>query len=196
MPTEYTSLSSIKGHLRIYQQDEPENVIFEEENVICNSIKALFARLSANKNEPLFGVWGLALGAGSSDWSDPLAQPDATMFQTALFDEIRRKQCSQIRFLDNATSRNPITGISETVDFQTILNATTDDIRRPIREMGLIGGGTVAVGNVPATNMALAPYWDPAVKNPNSVTLINYKTLPSLELPLGINFIVSWCLSY
>ena len=182
----------LKGHIKIYRMDDPSVVVFEANNIICNSVKALFARMMANKGEPEFGVWGLAIGAGSSEWTDPLVQPDATKFQTALFNEIRRKQCSQIRFLDNTTDRNPILGCSETVEFQTILNATTDDIKQPIREMGLIGGGSTSH----TTNMATASYWDPAVKSSDSVTLINYKTLPSLELPLGINFIASWCLSF
>jgi hypothetical protein len=79
------------------------------------------------------------------------------------------------------------------VDFQTVLNATLDNINVPIREMGLIGGGTHGTAN---TNMLQAPYWDPATRDANSVTLINYKTMPPLALPPGINFIVSWVLKF
>ena len=184
----------LKGHIRIYQQDEPDNVLFSADNIIVNGVKSLFARLMADRSEPMYGVWGLAIGAGHSSWSDPTTQPDATAVQTALWDEIRRKRCSYVRFLDNTVDRNPISGFSEVVDFQTIINATTDNVGRPIREMGLIGGGSAK----DSTNMASAstPFWDPVARDPNSTTLINYKTLPNLELPPGINFIFSWMLSF
>lgn len=195
---EHVPAFPMKGHIKIFEESHPENVFFEDSNIIVNTVKSLFARLMAANGEPLFGVWGLVIGAGHASWTDPTTQPDGTAVQTALYDEIRRKKCSYIRFLDNAQNRNPLAAedFSETVDFQTILNATTDNITRPIREMGLIGGGSSAA----VTNMAsnATPYWDPLLvpKNPNSTTLINYKTLPALELPPGINFIVSWVLEF
>lgn len=179
----------LKGHIRILNQSTGE-VLWEQPNIIVNTVKSLFARLMAGSDEPLFGVWGLAVGAGSPAWASD-SQPDGQVTQTSLASEILRKKCSFVRFVDN--DLNPVQGYSEIVDFQTVLNATLDDIKVPIREMGLIGGGTH--GTTP-TNMALAPYWDPSTREPNSVTLINYKTMPPLALPPGINFIVSWILRF
>lgn len=186
----------MKGHITIFEEAHPEHVLFEEHNIIVNTVKSLFARLMAASTEPRFGVWGLAIGAGHASWTDPSAQPDATAVQTALFDEIRRKKCSAIRFLNNATDRTPLAAgqFSETVDFQTILNATTDNITRSIREMGLLGGGSSAQGTDMSNPSTL--WWDPATKDPNSTTLINYKTLPALDLPPGINFVCSWVLTF
>jgi hypothetical protein len=186
------SRDAIKGHIRIYREDTGE-VYYDQPNIIVNTVKSLFARLMANSQEPLFGVWGLAVGAGSPAWP-PDAQPDATVVQTALFAEVLRKQCSFIRFVDSQL--NPVQGFTEIVDFQTVLNATLDNITVPIREMGLVGGGTHAVGQTPATRMSDASFWDPAICNASSATLINYKTMPPLALPPGINFIVSWILRF
>ena len=181
----------LEGHVRILRADTGE-VLFEQKNVIVNVVKSLFARLMANSSEPLFGVWGLAVGAGN--WADD-SQPDATATQTALNSEILRKKCSFVRFVDE--NLNPVAdGKSDIVDFQTVLNATLDNITVPIREMGLIGGGTHGSGATADTNMAQALFWDPASRNANSVTLINYKTMPPLALPPGINFIVSWILRF
>lgn len=181
--------AQLHGHIRIIREDTGE-VVFEDKNVIVNTVKSLFARLMANSAEPLFGVWGLAIGAGSPTWADN-AQPEAGVDQTALFNQILRKKCSFVRFVDN--DLNPVQGYSEIVDFQTVLNATLDNIVVPIREMGLIGGGT---HGTPDTNMAQAPYWDPTVRSAESVTLINYKTMPPLALPPSVNFIVSWILRF
>ena len=182
---------ALQGYLRVCREDTGE-VVFEQKNVIVNVVKSLFARLMANSSEPLFGVWGLAIGAGSPSWSDN-AQPDAQVTQQALFSEILRKKCSFVRFVDVDLNPLPQGEFSEIVDFQTVLNATLDNITVPIREMGLIGGGT---HGTPDTNMGNAPYWDPATGDPNSVSLINYKTMPPLALPPGINFIVSWILRF
>jgi hypothetical protein len=63
--------------------------------------------------------------------------------------------------------------------------------------MGLIGGGHHGMAD---TNMLVSPYWKPGTgvhtKDPDSVTLINYKTLDPLALPTGVPFIFSWILSF
>lgn len=204
---------AVRGHIRVMREDNGQ-ILWEEKNVIVNTVKWLFARLMTEAaggfnpsapNIPQFGVWGLALGTGDNAWP-PETQPDATPEQTALFNEIKRKQCSKIRYVDS--DLNPITGFSLQVDFQTVVNATTDAIVGvPIREMGLIGGGTSTVSVppppftvTPVTNMLTAPYFDPDPLSPNhsldTVVLINYKTLPPLPLPPGINLIFSWVLSF
>jgi hypothetical protein len=151
--------------------------------------------------DPLYGVWGLALGAGSPSWA-PETQPDPTPVQTALISEFLRKPLSRINYVDS--SFNPLSYFSTMVDFQTTVNATTDNITQSIREMGLIGGGTlVGAGNEP-TNMLTAPYFNPSrvvnsVPAPgpaDSVVLVNYKTLPPLLLPAGVDITFSWILQF
>ncbi len=202
----------MKGHIRVFEKDNPKKVYLDLDNVICQTTSSLAARLFAgNTNlslgfEPAFGIWGLAVGSGNPSWPSN-SQPDATATQTALFAEVLRKRCSFIRFVD--ANLNPVTGYSNTVDFQTTLNATTDNITVPLRELGLIGGGSTS--QIPTTNMLTAPYWvppDPANPqnnwpavsngpgNPDSVTLINYKTLNPLVMPSGVSLIFAWSLSF
>lgn len=194
------------GHIRVMREDNGQ-ILFEEKNVIVNTVKWLFARLMKNSIEPQFGVWGLALGSGDSSWP-PETQPAETPSQTALINEFLRKQCSKVQFVDS--NLNPTTSLSLQVDFQTIVNATTDNIVGvPIREMGLIGGGTQTSTTpnptfvvTPVTTMSNpnTPYFNPDPNSPNfntnTVVLVNYKTLPPLPLPPGINLIFSWVLSF
>jgi hypothetical protein len=198
-------LPVVTGHIRIFPEADPTHLIYEEKNVIVNTVKWLFARLMTNSLEPQFGVWGLALGTGSIDWA-PETQPIETPEQTFLFNPLLRKQCSRIRYVDS--NLDPVTGLSLQVDFQTVVNATTDNIvGQPIREMGLIGGGTNTVSAppppftvTPTTDMVHAPFFDPdplsVNHNLDTVILINYKTLPPLPLPPGINLIFSWVLTF
>jgi hypothetical protein len=201
----------IPANIRIMREDTGE-VLYTEHNVIANAVKWLFARLMANVNptdpnppyplghEPLYSVWGLALGAGSPTWA-PETQPQETPSQTSLIQEFIRKPLSRINFVqpDNNGGWNSVNTLSTYVDFQCTVNATTDNISQGIREMGLIGGGNATQ----STNMQTAPYF---TGNPssysnvaaaqNTVTLINYKTLPPLLLPPGVNIIFSWVLSF
>lgn len=199
-----------KGYITVRREDTGE-IIWEAENVITNTVKWLFARLAANVlptdpappyiqgHEPQYGIWGLALGTGDPSWA-PQTQPVETPTQTALITEVKRKPLSSIRFVDG--SFIPLAGFSLKVDFQTIINATTDSlIGIGIREMGLIGGGTIPAPG--PTNMLTAPYFNPAdTSGPgggpsvNTVILINYKTLPPLILPSGVNIIFSWVLTF
>jgi len=193
----FNTPASIKGRVSIYECDRPENVLFERDNVIVQGVSFLFAQLLANNSGVVAGVWGLALGAGgvnTAGWSAN-AQPDPTAVQTAMTgDEIKRKAITLVRYLDS--SGNPTTTLTTQVSFQTVFNATTDAITTPIREMGLIGGGTTLVSNGGPTNMLTAPYFDPTAPVANSVVLINYLTLPSLILPPSINIGIDWLLSF
>jgi len=214
---EYAS-SICHGHIRIYEREDPKHVIFEDHNVIVNTAKAMFARLMfANVDHldafypaALYGVWGLCLGSGNPTWA-PNTQPAADPTQVAVVSPILRKPLTSVSFLD--VYGNPSTVISETVSFQTALNATTDGFHATaIREMGLIGGGspnstghtgpryTVSAGQVVdnwvPTDMRTADWWDPATRNPNSITLVNYKTMAPLILPAGITFVLDWNLTF
>jgi hypothetical protein len=202
-------------NIRVTRADN-EEILYQGHNVIVNVVKWLFARLMANSipntpnppyalgetsdtnSDPFYGVWGLALGAGSPGWA-PETQPDPTPVQTAVIQQILRKPLSRVNYVD--ANFNPLSTFSTMVDFQTTVNATTDNITQGIREMGLIGGGTINNGG--PTNMLTAPFFDPAGTsgpgqgpNPNSVVLINYKTLPPLILPAGVDIIFSWVLSF
>jgi len=202
-------------NIRVWRTDTGE-VLYEGHNIIVNVVKWLFARLCANaypnvpnppyklgetadtNADPLYGIWGLALGAGSPSWA-PETQPDPTPVQTAIIQQILRKPLSRINYVDS--SFNPLSKFSTIVSFQTTVNATTDNITQGIREMGLIGGGTINSGG--PTNMLTAPYFDPTDTSgpgqgpsPDSVTLINYKTLPPLILPAGVDIIFEWILSF
>jgi hypothetical protein len=197
----------LKGQVRIYRMDNGV-VLFESPNVICTGSKYLFSQLLANINPtgdyvppyPLghtvqYAVWGLAIGAGSSSWAPDQPPPSAVASQTSLITEFLRKPLSQVTFVDDPVSRNPLTTISTNVNFQTTVNATSDNITQPIREMGLIGGGSAGI------NMWTAPYFN---GNPSSyssasasqatVILINALNIPPLNLPSGIDVNFSWVL--
>jgi hypothetical protein len=204
----------MRGHIRIMREDNGE-ILFEEKNVIVNTVKWLFARLMAesvpdgiNTNPsspkvPQFGIWGLALGTGDPGWPAE-TQPAETPEQDHLLTQIKRKQCSKIRYVDSDLNPLPPGQFSLQVDFQTVVNATTDSITGvPIREMGLIGGGYSNVSGgpsaftvTPSSTMLTAPYFNPSAPDADTVILINYKTLPPLPLPPGINIIFSWVLSF
>jgi hypothetical protein len=200
-------------NIRIMREDTGE-VLYSKHNVIVNVVKWLFARLMANANptdasvpyplghEPLYSVWGLALGAGSPTWA-PETQPQETPVQTALVQEFLRKPLSAINFVqpNNSGGWTSVNTLSTYVDFECVVNATTDNITQSIREMGLIGGGTNTTS--PVTNMQTAPYFTGNISNypsvsaaQSTITLINYKTLPPLLLPPGVNIIFSWVLSF
>ena len=188
--------SIVKGRVRIFEEHNPKNIIFEEDNVICTNTKYLFARMMAASAEtpiwPAYGVWGLAVGAGSPDWG---STPDPLSTQQAIVSPILRKRLNSVNYVDESLNVIPNNGYSNIVDFQTILNATTDNIVTPIREIGLIAGGVNGV-----TDMMSAPFFDSTTQSTintvNSVILVNYKTLPALKLPEGISFVWSWVLTF
>lgn len=189
MPVEKLEMPIVRGRIKIFHKDNPEIVIFEEDNVIVNTVKSLFSRLMLDSVEPKYGIWGLAIGSGDSGWDDNPPAPTTT--QTRLLNEIKRKQATARRYVDR-NALNPVTLPSEAIEIQTLFNATDDNITDFIREMGLIGGGSTADN----TNMNTADYWDPNILDVNTVTLINYKTLGELRLPAGIDIIFSWVLFF
>lgn len=205
----------VEANIKVFRKDTGE-VLYRGHNIIVNSVRYLFARLLANSlpsspnppyllgsatayTDPLYGVWGLALGSGSPLWA-PETQPDPTSIQTALVQQILRKPLSSVNYVD--ANLNPLATFSTTVDFQTTVNSTTDNLTQGIREMGLIGGGTVN-GASGVTDMYTAPYFDPTDTSgpgggptPDSVVLVNYKTLSPLILPAGADIVFSWVISF
>jgi hypothetical protein len=184
------TFGGVKGRVRFFNAESGET-LYQRDNVICNGISYLFSQIMTSNTSIVSGVWGLAVGAGGTAplWT-PTQQPDPLPTQTAMVSEIKRKALSQIQFLD--TNGNPTLTWTTTVSFQTILNATTDNISTPIREMGLIGGGSSAV----PSNMLTAPYFTPAAPVLNSVVLINYITIPAFILPNSVNMGIDWVLSF
>ena len=202
-----------KGALRIYRKDTGK-VLFEDHNIITSISSWLFAQfmacasplslsppqvqpVSIPATEPAWGVWGLALGAGSPTWA-PTTQPVETATQVELIQPLARVQLSRVNFVtqDNSGNWNAVAVLSQNVEFQTTVNSTTNNITQAVREMGLIGGGIADMGSY---TMLTAPYFN---GNPSSyatvkasqqtVILLNYKTLPPLLLPPGIDIIFSW----
>jgi hypothetical protein len=180
--------TGLKGRIRIYTKDNPEQIWYEANNTIVLSVKGLFARLMANSGEPANGIWGLALGSGDPAWGDNPS--DATSVQWNLVHEIKRKQRTAIRFLDAAN--NPTSNFTNVIEVQTLFNATDDNITDPVREMGLIGGGNQTTNMLTSQN-----FWDPQAitKDPSTITLINYKTLPTFNMPGGLDLVFAWVLS-
>jgi hypothetical protein len=203
-----------RGRITVSREDTGE-VLYRADNIITDVSRWLFSIFMATASpislsppqtqpisvpavEPAWGAWGLALGAGSPTWA-PETQPIETASQVAMVQEIARIRLSRINFVtqDNSGNFNPVNTISTSVDFQTTVNPTVDGIVQAIREMGLIGGG------LPSTPMQTAPYFDgvpssyPSVAAAQqTVILLNYKTLPPLLLPPGINIIFSWIFSF
>jgi len=188
------SQAVLKGHVKVFDIDHPDRIVFERKNVICNSVSYLFGRLLASNTEPLAGVWGLSVGqggTGAQGWSAN-NQPAPTSTQTAMVSEIKRKQLTSVTYLDS--NGNPTASLTTSLQFLTILNATTDGISVPIREMGLIGGGTTLTANGGPTNMLTAPFFNPASPADNTVLLINYLTVPPFLLPPSVNMGIGWIL--
>jgi hypothetical protein len=186
------SPSAMRGHVTCFDMDNPSKVYYERKNVICNGSSFLIGQLLASNTGEVAGVWGLAVGAGgaaSDGWSSS-QQPDPLATQTGMLSELKRKPLTQVQFLD--TNGNPTSTITTTVRFLTVLNATTDAIVTPIREMGLIGGGTTNTVLGGPTNMLSAAYFDPNNPIANTVTLINYITCSAFLLPASINMGIAW----
>lgn len=188
-------LNPIWGEVSIVNVDTGE-VLLKKKNVIVNGVSWLFARMFLNPAEPLAGVWGLSVGqggTGNNGWSSN-QQPAPVSTVTQMVSELKRKQLNSATFVDG--SGNPTTTLTTSVKFTTLLNATTDGITTPIREMGLIGGGTTLQANGGPTNMLTAPYFDPTNPLANTVLLINYFTLPPFILPPGVNMAIVWQLNF
>jgi hypothetical protein len=206
-----------KGNITVYRPDTGE-VLYSERNIITSISSWLFAQfmacasplnlsppqtqpVSIAATEPAWGVWGLALGAGSPTWA-PTTQPVETATQVELIQPLARVQLSRVNFVtqDSSGNWNPQAVLTTNVEFQTTVNSTTNNINQGIREMGLIGGG---IANMGSYTMLTAPYFN---GNPSSyatvqasqqtVILLNYKTLPPLLLPPGIDIIFSWIFQF
>lgn len=183
----------LQGHVRIL--DSNGETVFSEKNIIVDGIKFLFSRMFKDIQEPMWSCWGLALGGGDVAWGTS-TPPDPTKETSGLVQPLIRKPISKSQWVDSEF--NPSTTPTNMVEYQTLINATTDGLILPngdiqaIREMGLIGGGSRSGGTNPNT----AEYWNASTNLPNSMTLLNYKTLPPLLFPAGVTFMVSWTLTF
>jgi hypothetical protein len=200
------SYISVEGYLRVLDQENKP--VFAQKNVIVLGVKHLFARMFANMgkttDEVRWGVWGLALGEGDPAWAT-VPPADNTVFQLVDTQHVR-KALSKVQYVNKIPDPLggpdlivPSTTWTNMVEFQTQINATTDGLIKPdtsikvIREMGLIGGGSKSANTDPKTKA----FWDETNNNvPDSMSLINYKTLPSLIFPPDVTFLISWTLSF
>ena len=207
-----------KGTVRIFREDTGET-LYEDHNIITNISSWLFSIFMAATGPqqpvspsttapPLYGVWGLALGAGSPSWA-PQTQPVEEAVQAELIQPLVRVRLSMVNFVTQDSSGNwsPVPYPATSVDFETTVNSTVNNINQPIREMGLIGGGIADMGSytmltAPFFNGNPSSYVNPVTQQVNvtamqqTVILINYKTLPPLNLPPGINIIFSWIFQF
>ena len=188
---------SLKGLVRIFEQENPSNVIFEDHNLILNGTSWLFSRLMFDKSLVNTSVWGLAIGKGYQEWDTNMTDPVPTdnsilqPFPLSLSSpNPLRIPLSAIHYIDSTT--NLASSLSATVDFQTSISTISYPVLKGqyIRELGLIGGG------VASTDFATANYFNVATPVADSVTLINLKRFQGLQLPDGVNFIISWQLAF
>lgn len=187
-----------KGHIKVYAADDPSYVLLDQDNVICDSSRILFSRMCANIDEPKYGIWGLAVGAGLASWADsssttPPPAPDKSNTPTSLHNLLARKQASKVRFMN--ADGTIAAGFTKYLEVVTPINATTDGINVPLMEMGLIGGGSASANNGAGTDMKSAAFWNPVTNLADSVILVNYTTFGSLSLPAGRTLLFSWTLS-
>ena len=177
--------SDLKGRVRIFEAENPSNIILDEKNLILNGTSWLFSKLMYDNQSVTSSVWGLALGSGNTSWDGNLVDPVETDYK--LESEITRLALTNKHYID---SNGLSVTWATTVDFQTNVSTTTIPALqgRQIRELGLIGGN--------ATSFPTSPYFDPGAPLVDSVILINLKRFQALTLPDGVNFIISWQLAF
>ena len=186
---------TISGHIKIFEKENPENVIFNEKNLILNGTSWLFSQLMYNNLGVQHGVWGLAVGGGDPAWdgAGSLVEPIVTDWNLIAPFPVPgpgRIALSTSHFIDSTGLAVPW---STTVDFQTNISTTIfPDLKgEAIRELGLIGGVQPS-----GSDFSHAPFFNSTAPSTDSVILINLKRFQELTLPDGVNFIISWQLAF
>lgn len=189
---------TLSGRVRIFEKENPSNILFDQKNLILNGTSWMFSQLMFNHTEVDTSIWGLAIGQGEATWDDNLPDPVATdysilyPFYLSNSSQIPLRialSSAQTHFIDPTTSQ--ATSWSTTVDFQTNISTTIyPELQgQNIRELGLIGG-------VKPTSFSTSPFFNPSAPVQDSVILINLKRFQGLQLPDGVNFIISWQLAF
>lgn len=189
---------SLSGRVRIFEKENPDKVLFDEKNLILNGTSWLFSQLLFDHSQVSKSVWGLAIGQGESTWDENLPDPVATdysilyPFYLSSGSQIPLRialSSAQTHFIDPITLQ--ATTWSTTVDFQTNISTTIyPELQgQKVRELGLIGG-------ISPDSFSTSPFFNPSVPDQDSVILVNLKRFQGLQLPDGVNFIISWNLSF
>jgi len=184
----------LTGRIRIFEEENPSNILLDEKNLILNGTSWLFSQLMMNASSVTNSVWGLAMGAGDPNWDESgLVLPIATDY--SLLAQFPVPGPGRIAFsAKNFIDANGVaTAWSTTIDFQTNVSTTIFPALQgtAIRELGLIGGVAPTSGD-----FSSAPFFNPASPSPASVVLINSKRFQSLVLPDGVSFTISWQLAF
>jgi len=130
---------------------------YHKSNIIVNTASILIARLLKDNAEPTNGISYLAVGSGNTSWQllDP---PAPTTSQTRLENEFYRKAIDLSTFVDPDTGE-PTEAQTNIVDYSVSFGEA--EAVGPIMEMSLFGGD--------------------ATSEPNSGTMINWRTFPVIS---------------
>jgi len=163
---------NLEGHLfaKLSYTDGRVEVRDLGKNVITNSASVLLARLIKDNQEPAHGAFALAVGLGAIG-IDPLNPPPATASQTALANELTRKQFQSVNFISGGVVSASPTNV---IDLTTFFNES--EAVGGLTEMGLVGGD--------------------ATLTANTGTLINYRTFPIINKPPTATLTITWRLTF
>jgi len=152
------SSNKLKGELFLKAYEGGELVhTYHKSNIIVNTASILIARLLKDNSEPTNGISFLAVGSGNSSWQllDP---PAPTTSQTRLENEFYRKAIDLATFVDPDTGE-PTEVQTNIVDYSVSFGEAEGV--GPIMELSLFGGD--------------------ATSEPNSGTMVNWRTFPVIS---------------
>ena len=161
------------------------------ENVITLDFSVLLARLCKDSLEPNHGIFALAVGTGDSGW-DLQNPPAPTETQRSLYNEIERKDFSEVVFRDSGGSTSSIP--TNVVDFTTVFSQS--EAVGPLVEMGLLGGD---VNNDLTTTNSITPAngpYDDSVDVRGKDMLCNYLTFPVINKPSTAELSLTWRITF
>lgn len=191
---EEEAYSGPSGEVFMTLKDPETDEILEERhetNIIVKDFSILLARLCRNNLDPNHGVFALAVGTGGNSW-DLQSPPAPTDTQRSLYDEIERKDFSDVVYRDDggATSSIP----TDTVDFTTTF--AKSEAVGPLVEMGLIGGDVN--NNLTTTNPITPPNgpYDQSVDVTGKDMLCNYLTFPVINKPSTAELSIQWRIQF
>jgi len=150
--------TKLKGELYLKAYENGELVHeYRKSNIIVNTASILIARLLKDNSEPTNGISYLAVGSGNSSWQllDP---PAPTTSQTRLENELYRKSIDLATFVDPDTGE-PTETQTNIVDYSISFGEA--EAVGPIMELSLFGGD--------------------ATEEPNSGTMVNWRTFPVIS---------------
>lgn len=154
----YEDSTRLKGELILKAYEGGALVhTYRKSNIIVNTASILIARLLKDNSEPTNGISFLAVGSGNASWQllDP---PAPTTSQTRLENEFFRKAIDLATFVDPDTGE-PTETQTNIVDYSVSFGEA--EAVGPIMELSLFGGD--------------------ATVEPNSGTMVNWRTFPVIS---------------